>query len=130
MTDYRVVYEDPDYPDDPVKILVPSEEWMQLAMKGDLPPIEVYLDLKNDEQKAIDEGRYESFEHDENKLLKQYTAPKIGPLTEEEAIEYLIMKDLPNRIWNKIYNRPMFKIINKNKIPKDRTFRDAWRLAY
>lgn len=130
MSDYRILYEDPHYPEDPVKILIPDPNWIKEAMDGNLPPIEVYLDLKNDEQKAIENGTHENFCHDEEKWEKQFTIKRIGKLTEEEAIEYLIMKDIPNHIWNKVYNRPMFKIINKNDIPSDRTFRDAWRISY
>lgn len=129
MTDYRVVFEDPDHPEQPAMILVPSPNWMKMAMEGGLPPIWVYWQLQDDEQRAIDEGRHDTFEHDKDKWELQYTAPRIGPLTEEEAIEYLIMKDIPKRVWAKEHNRPMFKIVKTDQIPTDRSFRDAWRLA-
>lgn len=128
MTDYRVIFEDPDQPDAPAMVLIPSDNWIQDAMAGNLPPIWVYWQLQDDEQKAIDEGRHQSFKHDEEKLMLQYTAPRIGPLTEEEAIEYLIMKDIPRRVWSKEHNRQMFKIVTKDQLPSDRTFRNAWRL--
>jgi hypothetical protein len=128
MKNYRVIFEDPDYPEEPAKILVPSLEWLQEAMEGNLPPIWVYQQLQDDEQKAFDEGKHDTFKHDKEKLMLQYTAPRIGPLTEEEAIEYLIMKDIPRRVWAKEHNRPMFKIVTANQIPIDRSFRDAWRL--
>lgn len=129
MSNYRVIFEDPDQPDEPVMVLVPSDNWMQDAMEGKLPPISVYWALQDDEQKAIDEGRHSTFCHDEEKYMAQFTAPRIGPLTEEEAIEYLIMKDIPRRVWGIEHNRPMFKIVMKDQVPSDRTFRNAWRLS-
>lgn len=129
MTDYRVIFEDPDFPEEPAKVLVPSDNWMQEAMEGNLPPISVYWSLQDDEQRAIDKGRHDTFKHDPEKYEAQFTAPRIGPLTEEEAIEYLIMKDIPRHIWSQEYNRPMFKIVKTADVPSDRQFRNAWRLA-
>lgn len=129
MTKYRVIFEDPKYPDDPVKVLIPDQNWLKAAMSGELPPINVYWALQEDEQKAIDEGRHNTFRHDETKWLAQFTAPRIGPLTEEEAIEYLIMKDIPRRVWGVEHNRQMFKIVKTEDVPSDRTWRNAWRVA-
>lgn len=129
MTDYRIVFEDPDFPEEPAKVLIPSDNWMADAMAGKLPPISVYWALQDDEQKAISEGRHEGFKHDEEKWMQQFTAPRIGPLTEEEAIEYLIMKDIPRRVWGKEHNRPMFKIATKDQVPSNREWRSAWKLA-
>ncbi len=89
MTQYRVIFDDPDALDEPTKVLVPSDRWMKEAMEGNLPPISVYWELQDDEQQAIAEGRHKEFEHDPEKLAAQYTAPRIGPLTEQEALEYL-----------------------------------------
>lgn len=129
MTNYRVVFDDPDALDEPTKVLVPSDNWMEEAMTGKLPPISVYWALQDDEQQAIREGRHDTFKHDQAKWEAQFTAPRIGPLTEEEAIEYLIMKDIPRHIWSVEYNRPMFKIVKTADVPSDRQFRNAWRLA-
>jgi hypothetical protein len=129
MTDYRVIFEDPEQPEQPAMVLVPSDNWIADAMAGKLPPISVYWALQDDEQQAIAEGRHETFKHDHNKWLSQFTAERIGPLTEEEAIEYLIMKDIPRHIWSKEYNRPMFKVVKTEDVPSDRQFRNAWRLA-
>lgn len=129
MTDYRVIFEDPDFPEEPAKVLVPSDNWMADAMAGKLPPISVYWQLQDDEQRAIDEGRHSTFKHDPEKHALQYTAPRIEPLSEQEAIEYLIMKDIPRRVWGQEHNRPMFKIVTKDQVPSDRLFRNAWRLA-
>lgn len=128
MTDYRVVFEDPDTPEEPAKVLVPSDRWMEEAMAGNLPPIWVYWQLQDDEQRAIAEGRHKEFKHDPEKLALQFTAPRVGPLTEEEAIEYLCMKDLPRKVWAQQHNRQMFRIVKKDQVPSDRTFRNAWGL--
>ena len=129
MTNYRVIFDDPDQPDLPSMVLVPSDNWMQEAMEGNLPPISVYWALQDDEQQAIAEGRHQSFKHDQAKWEAQFTAPRIGPLTEQEAIEYLVMKDIPRRVWAEEHNRSMFKIVTKDQVPSDRTFRNAWELA-
>ncbi len=125
MSDYRVVFEDPDNLDAPAAVLSPAPEFMEIAKAGGLPPISVYWALQDDEEKHGGPD----FKHDKDKWEAQFTAPRIGPLTEEEAIEYLIMKDIPRRVWGKQHNRPMFKIVHKDVVPTDRSFRNAWRLA-
>ena len=128
MTEYCVVFENPDDLDAPAAIMSPTPEFMQMAKAGDLPEIWVYWRLQDKEQQAIHEGRHHEFQHDPNDLELQFTAPRTGPLTEEEAMEYLCMKDLPRNVWAKQHNRPMFKIVPKKDVPSDRTFRNAWRL--
>ena len=129
MTKYRVIFDDPDYPDAPTKVLVPSRNWLKEAMQGELPPIWVYWQLQDDEQKAIEEGCHSTFKHDPAKHALQWTAPRIGPLTEEEAREYLVMKDCPRRVWSQEHNRPMFKIVRTEQVPSNRQFRNAWEMA-
>lgn len=129
---YRIVYEDPAFPDAPARIVVPSPNWIEDAIAGNLPPVWVHLELKDDEDRAIAEGRHESFRHDDEKWQQQFTAPRIGPLTEEQAMEYLLMKDVPRRVWEDYQegaNRTRFKIVLKEQVPSDRTFRNAWRLT-
>ena len=125
MTDLRVVYEDPDQPDAPLKILVPSPKWMEKAKAGDLPPVSVYWLIAEAEAKA----QGPEFNHCAEVLELIKSAKKIGPLSEEEAIQYLIMKDIPSRVWAKKHNRQMFRIVHKDQLPTDREFRNAWRLA-
>ena len=38
MTKYRVIFDDPDALDEPTKVLVPSQNWLDEAMAGGLPP--------------------------------------------------------------------------------------------
>lgn len=128
-TKYRIVFDDPDKLDEPTKVLVPAQQWLDEAMAGNLPPIWVYWQLQDDEQKAIEEGRHKEFQHDPDKHALQWTAPRIGPLTEEEAMEYLCFKDLPRKCWAEEHNRPMFKIVRTEEVPSDRQFRNAWEMA-
>lgn len=112
---YRVVFEDPDELDAPAKVLVPDPNWLACALHGGiLPPVETYL-----RDQSVPDG--EPKEH-------PYAEP-IGPMTEEEAIEYLIMKDIPRKVWDtEGANKPRFKIVPVEMIPTDRTHRNAWRL--
>ena len=112
---YRVVFENPDEIDAPASILCPDPNWMACALAGDiLPPIEAYL---RDAQ--VPDG--EAKEH-------PYAKP-IGPMTEEEAIEYLIMKDISPNVWRDYSgNRSILKIASVEKIPNERNFRNAWKI--
>jgi hypothetical protein len=112
---YRVVFEDPAEPDAPAKVLVPDPNWLAAALHGGvLPPIDAYL-----ADQSVPDG--EPKEH-------PYAAP-IGPMTEEEALEYLIQKDIPRRVWDDpTANAPRFAIVPVEAIPSDRTHRMAWRL--
>lgn len=112
---YRVLFEDPATPDEPAKVLVPDPNWMACALEGNiLPPIETYQ-----RDRLVPDG--EPKEH-------PYAEP-IGPMTEEEAIEYLIMKDIDPSIWRDYKgNRVIMKIVPVELIPSDRSFRNAWKV--
>lgn len=122
-SNYRVVFEDPAEPESPAKILVPDPNWMAAAMAGGiLPPVWVYWEL------AKDEASPGFKRHTRSYLL--HKEPPIDALTEEEAIEYLIMKDVPERVWNDpTANKPRFRIIKKEQLPATREWRDAWRIS-
>ena len=113
---YRVLFEDPATPDEPAKVLVPDPNWMACALEGNiLPPIETYQ-----RDRLVPDG--EPKEH-------PYAEP-IGPMTEEEAIEYLVMKDIDPAVWRDYQgNREIMKIVPVEMIPSDRSFRNAWRIA-
>ena len=50
-------------------------------------------------------------------------------MTEEEAIEYLIMKDISPAVWRDYKgNRSVLKIVPVEMIPSDRSFRNAWKI--
>ena len=48
----------------------------------------------------------------------------------EEAIEYLIMKDIPNHIWRtwNESNKPKMVICTKEQLPQTREWRNAWKI--
>ena len=112
---YRVLFEDPATPEAPAAVLVPDPNWMAAALAGNvLPPIDTYL-----RDRDVPDGQPK--EH-------PYAEP-IGAMTEEEAIEYLIMKDIPPAIWRDYKgNRAILKIVPVELIPSDRSFRNAWKV--
>jgi len=113
---YRVLFENPDDLDAPAAVLVPDPNWMAAALDGNvLPPIDTYLRDQN-----VPDG--EPKEH-------PYAEP-IDAMTEEEALEYLVMKDISPSIWRDyIGNRTIMKIVPVELIPTDRTFRNSWRIT-
>lgn len=119
---YRVVFEDPAEPEAAAKILCPDPNWLAAALHGGiLPPVSAYWEL------AKDEAQPDFTRHTRGHLLHEST---IDALTEEEAIEYLIMKDIPPRVWaDNTANAPRFRIVPVELIPTNREFRGAWRLA-
>ena len=115
QSQYRVLFENPAEPDAPAAVLVPDPNWMAAALAGNvLPPIDTYLRDQN-----VPDGQPK--EH-------PYAAP-IPAMTEEEAIEYLIMKDIPPQVWRDYQgNRSVMKIVPVELIPSDRSFRNAWKI--
>ena len=113
---YRVLFEDPTQPDAPAAVLVPDPNWMAAALAGGiLPPIDTYL-----RDRDVPDGQPK--EH-------PYAAP-IGSMTEEQAIEYLIQKDIPPAVWRDYQgNRTIMKIVPVELIPSDRSYRNAWVVA-
>ena len=112
---YRVLFENPADPEAPASVLVPDPNWMAAALAGNvLPPIDTYLRDQN-----VPDGQPK--EH-------PYAEP-IGAMTEEEAIEYLIQKDIPPEVWRDYQgNRIIMKIVPVELIPSDRSFRNAWKI--
>jgi len=112
---YRVLFEDPSQPDAPAAMLVPDPNWMAAALAGGiLPPIDTYL-----RDRDVPDGQPKEHHH----------AEPIGAMTEEEAIEYLIMKDIPPQVWRDYKgNRSILRIVPVELIPSDRSFRNAWKV--
>jgi len=112
---YRVLFEDPATPDEPAKVLVPDPNFMAAALAGNvLPPIETYQ-----RDRLVPDGQPK--EH-------PYAEP-IGAMSEEEAIEYLVQKDIDPAVWRDYQgNRTIMKIVPVEMIPSDRSFRNAWRI--
>ena len=112
---YRVLFENPAEPDAPAAVLTPDPNWMAAALAGGvLPPIDTYLRDQN-----VPDGQPK--EH-------PYAEP-IGAMTEEEAIEYLVQKDISPQVWREYNgNRIIMKIVPVELIPSDRSFRNAWKI--
>lgn len=220
---YRIVWEDPNDPDAPVKVTLPAPEWLSCALHGGiLPPVEAYFETeygcwsrreadakawarmryaeaamerektkmaavedqfgsaheRNDWpehalvyfKKAADEfvRQNQIYAETRAKLTAEHapdavftghkeaeeaaqawvkTAPAdamyqiikypagqvdpIGPLTEEEAMEYLVIKDLPQRVWSDPgANSLRFRIVRAECVPANRSFRNAWELDH
>tara|TARA_R100001198_G_scaffold96908_1_gene89566 strand:- start:2121 stop:2591 length:471 start_codon:yes stop_codon:yes gene_type:complete len=122
QSDYRVVYE--DNIDECCRILLPDPNWMACALAGGiLPELWVYHEL------AKDEAQPDFKKHTRGYLLHQ-TEP-MGAITEQEAIEYLIVKDIPQYVWKNWdgSNRPKMVICLKEQLPQTRTWRNAWRIS-
>ena len=112
---YRVLFENPDQPDAPAAVLVPDPNWMAAALAGGiLPHIDTYL-----RDRDVPDGQPK--EH-------PYAEP-IGAMTEEEAIEYLIQKDISPAVWRDYQgNRAILRIVPVELIPSDRSYRNAWKI--
>ena len=120
-TDLVIVWEDPHKPDAPAKITVPAPEWLAAALHGSiLPDVEHYHREARDEAGTFIGPKTYWVDYD-----------AVGPLTEEQALEYLVMKDIPMHVWNppEGSNAQHFFICRRDQIPKSRRFRNAWRIA-
>ena len=124
-TEYCVVFEDMD--SSTASVMHPDPHCMAMLMYGNLmPPAWVKLKLKEDSHKP-DFVNHSSLGND--KLLHE-TKP-IGPLTEKEAVEYLITTDIPRSVWENWDkgNRQTMVICKKSQLPATRQWRNAWRIS-
>ena len=122
QSDYRVVFE--DSVDECAKILVPDPNWIAAALQGGiLPPVWVYHELNKDEAQP-------DFKKHTRGYLLHETEP-VAAMTEEEAIEYLIMKDCPQSVWRNWNegNKPKLVICRKEQLPGSREWRNAWKIT-
>jgi hypothetical protein len=122
-SEYCIVWEDPDNLDEPAKITHPDPNWMACALNGGiLPPVWVYWELKKDEAKP------DFVKHTRGYLL--HNTEPVKAMTEEEAIEYLIQKDIPETVWRDYEqaNRKRLLIVKKEQLPQHRTWRNAWKI--
>ena len=116
-----MVYEDSI--EECAKIMLPDPNWMACALQGGiLPPVEVYDELKKDEKDP-------KFKKHTRGYLLHNTKP-VEAMTEEQAMEYLIMKDCPESVWKNYSNGNRLKIVicRKDQIPPSREWRNAWKI--
>ena len=124
QSDIRIVFEDPNDMDAPAKILVPDPNWVSAAENGGvLPPVESYWEL------AKDEAQPDFVKHTRGYLL--HNTEPMPAMTEEQAIEYLIMKDCPQSAWQTWNegNKPKMVICRKDQLPATREWRNAWKIS-
>lgn len=122
QTQYAVAYEDVDM--DCVAIMHPDPNAMAALMAGGIfPPVWVYWEL------AKDEAQPDFKKHTRGHLLHE--ADPMPALSEEQAVEFLIQKDLPQSIWRNWNkgNKPKMVICKREQLPATREWRNAWRLA-
>ena len=120
---YAILWEDPNDPDAPAKVTHPTPIWLAMAKCGSiLPPVEVYHAL------AEDEAKPDFRSHTRGHLL--HDTPPIGPMTEEEAIEYLIQMALPPSVWRDYKgNRIILRTVERSSVvEQNRENRNAWRV--
>ena len=126
--EYAIVWEDIDCEN--VKITVPSPEFIAEAMFGLRPPIEAHIrDNRIEVEWATAfPGRPMNWK-EAGGALHPYAKP-VGPMNQEQIIEYILMKDVPESVWGDyaIANRQRFAICHISQIPTDRRLRNAWRL--
>ena len=128
---YVIVWTDPEDEGNKVTVISPSPRWLGYVMHGyytcsiedQLTDIRIKTKWANNHPEvgfAWDKSKH--------KALHPY-APTIGPITEEEAMEYLVKITLPERIWSDTTsNSPRFVICSPSQIPI-KTYRNAWRMA-
>ena len=122
QTQYAVVYEDAGM--DCVAIMHPDPNAMAALMAGGIfPPVWVYHEL------AKDEAQPDFKKHTRGHLLHE-TEP-MPALSEEQSVEYLVQKDVPQSIWRNWDkgNKPKMVICKREQLPATREWRNAWRLA-
>jgi hypothetical protein len=97
---------------------------MACALQGGiLPPVQVYWEL------AKDEAKPDFVKHTRGHLL--HNTKPVEAMTEEQAIEYLIMKDCPQHVWRNWNegNKPKMVICRKEQLPSTREWRNAWKIT-
>jgi len=144
------VWEDPADLDAPAKITTPSRQWLRMAtLGGVLPPVEAYhkmalsltaefsgetpvtIGVRGD---GAGDARHDAHQrggrvtHERVLFHELHTAPPIGPMTEEQALEYLAHKVLPKRVREYQGNRPVMRIVGRDALPRDRFGRNAWKM--
>lgn len=124
-------------PESQAGLLVPAPEWMACALFGGLlPPVEVYHALEFDDGSPVLNRSFHGVDPSQDGLTVRnghllHLTPPIAPMSEDEAIEYLVLKDAPREVWDadKRSNSARFAICSRDQIPPERTFRNAWRMA-
>jgi hypothetical protein len=137
-----IVWEDPADLDAPAKITTPSPQWLKMATLGHvLPYVQSYhavvleLETLNGRTMRVpyldaQEVRREYGVRSERVVhYPVHEAAVLPPMSEEEAIEYILRKDTPGRVWGQSHNRSYHVITQRRLIPQNRLVRNAWCLG-
>lgn len=130
MTKLRVIYEDKLIGG--VAYLCPSDKYVKRCMEGDVPPLSHVFSMRKKEAEFAkrNNNNNEGFTHSEEDLEIERNGSKLPPMTEIEAIWYIIMKDVPQEIWATGGNRRRFKIVTEDQIHLHNfNFNQAWELS-
>lgn len=150
-SDFRIAFEDEEGGRDCTRIVTPDPNFLAMAMKGgivpsvqayhqatyrltvqfpnELPISAIITGLKKDAAKrdAINRGAV---------VLAEvvvspdwFDAERMPALSEAEAIEYIIQKDIDYSVWGAPSNRQRFKVITADDLPTDRNARNSWELV-
>jgi len=120
-----------DQIDEPSKVTTPSPMWWAMALKGGyLPDISAYLEDKAVVEKWLEETPELPFSWDAVGGAKHPSAKPRGPMTEEEAIEYLAQMTLPTKVLNEAKSGNSLKLIicKRSQVPTNRENRNAWAI--
>ena len=106
---FAIVWDDPERPDTPARVTIPTDSyWAFLLHGGIVPPVSVW--------------------RDKDHIRVHYAGP-IGQLTREQAMRYVLEKDVPRHVWSDSKrNARAYQILPRDHVPKDRSKRDHWIL--
>lgn len=140
--EHAIPYADPYDLDAPVRVCHPSPMCVHELMVGGIhPPVEAHLETKllliNEDGSGDVVAKHEALAYRQKHSVKSEIVvdyrrchdETMGPLTYQQAIEWILQKDVPVEVWARDHNRPQFAIVPRSAIPKDRTNRNAWKLA-
>lgn len=139
---YVGAWHDPFEAAAPMKVTTPSGRCISELMKGGIhPPLEAHLGAKillvakSGKYDVVDQIDAPEWRQRHGEIVNEWivdyrrchaeTAPPMGL---EDAIEYVLMKDVPHYVWGTKRNRRMFAVMDRSRIPKDRRLRNAWKL--
>ena len=128
---YVIVFEDPDDLDAPCKIQVPTPEWIAYCLHGNfICSAEHFIRDKRFYAEWTKNNPNQQFNWKDHGGNSASYAETLPAMTQEEAMELLLQKDVPERVWNNTTsNATRYKICRKEMIPSNRQYRNAWRLA-
>ncbi len=136
-----IAFADPYDLDAPMTFLYPDSRCVAELMAGGIhPPIEVLHGLRlrltyDDGTSTECDWRAASYFRATRKVISEtlldnrivdfVAAP---PMTYEQAIEWIMQKDVPFEVWGKKHNRSMMAIVPRAAVLEDRTHRKSWKL--